>query len=334
METFLAAVNRIRERLSDGYEEWLGKERSAFEPDRERLVEIALAFLLAFFLWFWVKMGREYTVNMPVSVSVQTLPENETLMDPLPETVQASTSGEGWELLSWSLNPQSVRLEIFNERVDLTEQVRQQVTSLYDVTLHGVEPAELTVNLEPVVEITLPVTGAPDIRYRPGYGPLGPLTLEPDSVRLRGGESKMAGFESWPLPPVELANIAADLRREIPLSTPPEGIELEPDRVRVTQQVTQYTQGERTLEVEGEGFPPGMFVQFIPSSITVRFLIPIETYSEAERLELFRAVVAYDDMRVDESGFVTPRILPAHPELPIRIQSVSPPSVAYYELLE
>lgn len=334
METFLSAVNRLWEGARDGFTEWIEKERTPFEPDRERLVETAVALLLAFFLWFWVKMGREYTVNMPVSVSVRTLPENETLLDPIPESIQASTSGEGWELLSWSLNPQSVRLEIFNERVDLTEQVRQQVTSLYDVTLHGVEPAELIVNLEPVVEIAVPVTGEPEVRYRSGYGPLGPLTVEPDSVRLRGGASRMEGLASWPMRPVELTNIAVDLRRDIPLAAPPEGIELSPERVRITQQVTEYTQGERTLEVEGEGFPPGMIVQYIPSTITVRYLIPIETYSDAEELDLFRAVVSYEDIRADESGFVAPRILRLQTELPIRIQSTSPPNVAYYEILE
>lgn len=335
MDTPQPLIERLRAWFTERVEQLRGPEgERRFDPDRQRLAETMLALVLAFFLWFWVKMGREYTVNMPVSVSVQTLPRDMALLDPVPQTVQASMSGEGWELLSWSINPQPVRLEIFNQRVDLTEQIRQQVTSFYDVTLHGVEPAELEVRLEPVVERTVPVVGRPQIRYRSGYGPVGPLALDPDSVSIRGGESKVAGLGSWALQAMEYANVATDLRRDIPLVTPPPGIEVSPARIRISQQVSEFTQGERTLPVELVDFPVDMIVQFIPSSVTVRYLIPIETYSEAERLDLFQVVVPYESVRGDETGFVTPVVVRLREDLPIRVQGITPPRIAYYELLE
>jgi YbbR domain-containing protein len=304
------------------------------DRNRERILVFAFALLLAFFLWFWVKMSRDYSVRLPMSVTVGALPSDLALREDVPEQVRVSLTGEGWQLLSWSINPPELRLDVRDEMVMLPDQIRQQIDPLFELTLNDVEPSVLILDLEPVVERKVPLTADLDLRYRNRFGPVGSIRLQPDSVMIRGGASKVEGITSWPVMFGVIQNIAAPIRRDVVVEAPPAGLEVEPRRTLLFQDVAEFTEGEATVPIQVVGLPLDLRIEFTPAAITVRYLIPIERFRDAQQQTLFSAVVSYASIQNDDTGFIVPEISVLYDGAPVRIQSFQPASVAYFKLVE
>lgn len=144
----------------------------------------------------------------------------------------------------------------------------------------------------------------------------------------------MDGITSWPVMFSVIQNIAAPVRREIVVEAPPAGLEVEPRRTLLFQDVAEFTEGEATVPIQAAGFPEDMRIEFTPAAITVRYLIPIERFRDAQQQTLFSAVVSYASIRSDDTGFVVPEISVLYDAAPVRIQSFQPASVAYFKLVE
>lgn len=303
------------------------------DENRERLAVAGFVLILAIFLWFWVKMGREYTVRLPMTVEIGTLPVDLALRHEVPDEVKVSLTGEGWELLSWSINPTVLSLSVEEETVVLADQIRQQIAPLYQLRLNDVEPTALLLDLEPVTTKKVPVTGAPVLEYRSRFGPVSDLRLMPDSVEVTGGESRVQPLTSWPVRDLTIPDISGTLRRQIPMQTQP-GLNISPAQITMIQEVAEFTEGEIRIPIQTRRLPLDMKVEFTPAFITVRYLIPIEQYDEIQDRELFEAIVTAEMLFNDSSGFITPQIITLMDGLSIRIQSLQPAQVSYFELVE
>lgn len=308
-------------------------EVASQDENRERLAVAGFALFLAIFLWFWVKMGREYTVRLPMKVEVGTLPSDLALRHEVPDEIQVSLSGEGWELLSWAVNPATLSLSVEEETVVLADQVRQQIAPLYQLTLNDVEPTALLLDLEPVTTKKLPISGEPVLDYRARFGPVSELRFTPDSVEVTGGESRVQTLTSWPIRDLTIGDISGSIRRQISLQMSP-GLEIVPDIVTLSQEVAEFTEGEVRIPIQTRRLPLNLKIEFTPAFITIRYLIPIEQYDEIQDRELFEAIVTGEMLFNDSSGFITPQVNTLLEDLSIRIQSLQPAQVSYFELVE
>lgn len=309
-----------------------GLEASSDES-RERLAVAGFALILAIFLWFWVKMGREYTIRLPMKVEIATLPADLALRHEVPDHVTVSLSGEGWELLSWAINPAVLALSVEEETVVLADQIRQQIAPLYQLTLNDVEPTALLLDLEPVSSKKVPVSGSPELEYRARFGPISAMRIVPDSVTVTGGESRLRELTSWPVRAVTISDISGSFRRQIPLQISP-GLSLDPEQITLIQEVAEFTEGEVRIPVQTRRLPLDLNIEFTPAFITVRYLIPIEQYDEIQDREVFEAVVTGEMLFNDSSGYLTPQINTLMDHLSIRIQSLQPAQITYYEVVE
>ena len=126
------------------------------------------------------------------------------------------------------------------------------------------------------------------------------------------------------------------MSRSVPLQQPGELLELSLDEVNYHAPVAQYTEGEAKVSVKTRNFPQGRMVSFSPSSITVKYDIPIEEYTELEDENpenLFNVYVDYSQIVEDSSGFLTPQIEVSTDEYHIKIRSFQPRRIAYFTIL-
>jgi len=303
------------------------------DENRERLAVAGFALILAIFLWFWVKMGRDYTVRLPMKVEVATLPSGIALRHEVPDEVTVSLSGEGWELLSWAINPAVLSLGVEEETVVLTDQIRQQIAPIYQLTLNDVEPSALLLDLEPLASKKVPVSGAPVLEFRTRFGPITELELLPDSVTITGGESRIRELESWSIRPLTILDISGSIRRLIPLQSSP-GLTVTPEQITLVQEAAEFTEGEVRIPIQTRRLPLDLNIEFTPAFITVRYLIPIEEYDQIRDRDLFEAIVTAEMLVNDSSGYITPQINPLIEDLSIRIQSLHPAQITYFEVVE
>src|SRR5699024_666005 len=103
-------------------------------------------------------------------------------------------------------------------------------------------------------------------------------------------------------------SIAQDLSNPIALKTGSELINLSQNEVVFNAEVAQFTEGETEVRIGTKGMPINRKVTFSPSSITIKYKVPIEEYQKVSDLKIFDVYITYQQILEDSTGFITPKI--------------------------
>lgn len=301
---------------------------------REKIIVFALSFVFAFFLWFIVNLSRDYNVDVQLPITIGNMPADKALSGPLPEYTTASLNGEGWKLINVYNNPPGIVIDAGNQEINLFDQVRQQLSVHTDVNIMKVTPLTLSLNLEDKITKTVPVLSRIQMQTRNQYGITRPATLSPDSVTITGAVSRLQDITYWETEELILENIGGNVEREVSVSQESAGIRVQPQKITYSVGVSEFTEAEIRIPIRTRNLPPGMVVTYNPSSITVRFDVPIEHYQDVQNSRNFVAYVDYAMIRDDETGLIAPQIERVSDIYNIRIRSFQPSRVSYFNVIQ
>ncbi len=333
--TFLKFISERLKQFFSG--DGLSKAEETKSSDlegREKVIAFSVALFFALCLWFIVNLNRDFTVTIDVPIQLSNLPEDQIVSNEIPASARVNLSGEGWKLISVYSNPPRVIVNAEVQQVNLSEQVRNQVSAFTDLNVVQVEPSQLNIETERKVSKMVPVLNRVDISLRNQYGLMRPPVLVPDSVLVTGAESKLAELESWETENVQIADVNRSMEREVPLQSGSSAMSVEPGSVIMHLDVAEFTEAEIRVPVRTRNLPSGQAVTYNPSSITVRFDVPIEQYSEIQGTRPFSAYVDYSVIEGDDSGLVTPEVdISETTDHIVRLRSFQPPRVSYFRVV-
>ncbi len=332
---------RILTFISDRIRGFIGTGESGEteEPDeqnffaREKVIAFGITFIFAFSLWFVVNMNRDFNISVEVPIELVNIPEGVAVSSEVPEFVTVSVTGEGWNLIGLYRNPPRVMLNAEARQINLFEQIRGQSGAFSDLNVIQVEPIMLTIETETKAEKRVPIRLNVDLNLRNRYGLLGNPQISPDSITVTGAESKLEDIDFWESVEVELSDVARDIDRSINLKQPERGVVLNTDRIQFRAEVAEFTEAEVRVPIRTRNLPSGQAVTYNPSSITVRFDVPIHQYSEVQGIRPFIAFVDYAELEADETGFITPEIEQTANNFHVRLRSFQPPRVSYFNIV-
>ncbi|TVR43230.1 MAG: YbbR-like domain-containing protein [Bacteroidia bacterium] len=164
-------------------------------------------------------------------------------------------------------------------------------------------PDTLLMELAPSVTRTLPVILNADISFERRFGLYGNITLDPDSITLKGpktvmDEIKYVETELWKAHNLRRTT-QENLELILPARTAPR--EAEKPRITVSIPVEEFTEATKDLRVHmicPEQYAH-MNVRIFPSRVTVHYLVALRDY-QAVSEEMFRAV-AYCPQAMENS---------------------------------
>jgi YbbR domain-containing protein len=308
-------------------------DSSGFE-NKERVIAFSTALFFALCLWFIVNLNRDFTVTVDVPIQLSNLPDDLTVSSDIPEFARVHITGEGWNLISVYSNPPRIMVNAEAEQVNLTEQIRNQVSAFTDLNIIQVQPSQLTIETERKASKKVPVLNRVDISMRNQYGLLGDPVLEPDSVVVTGAESILEELEAWETADVEIRDVNQNTEREIQLKSGSSGVSISPTSVMMKLNVAEFTEAEIRVPIRTRNLPSGQAVTYNPSSITVRFDVPIDQYSDIQGTRPFSAYVDYSVLEGDDSGRVTPQVEVSETnDQIVRLRSFQPPRVSYFRVV-
>jgi YbbR domain-containing protein len=194
-----------------------------------------IAFVVALVLWFGVKTERQAEVAYPVPLEVLPRSDDETIISPLPRTVDVIFSGTGKELLR--LGDQNYRVRKFIDPgppgprrviMDITDVTGSANLSVKPV---GVRPSVLTLTVDQVVSKRVPLK------------PLGrfeddeeaeEVRFDPSSVTLIGARSILANIDTVAVDLSHFLGRGRELRQAIAVRIPDyPTVIVQPDSIRV-----------------------------------------------------------------------------------------------------
>lgn len=324
--------NRIREFFTGSENKTPNETDGNFER-REKIVAFSFALFFAICLWFIVNMGRDFNVTIEIPIRLANLPDDVALSSPLPNHVSVNVAGEGWNLITLYRNPPVINLNAESDRVNVREQIRNQIGSFSNLNIIQVEPNEMRIETEEKAVKTVPVVRNFTITPRDQYGFISEPELVPDSVKVSGAISNINPITYWETVELTLNDVYSSIERNIRLKTPESGIILEPHEVRLHVEVAEFTEAEVRIPIRTRNLPPGEAVTYNPSSVIVRFNVPITQYTNVVDTRPFTAYVNYQDLEADTTGMISPVIETDNDEFNLRLRSFQPNRVSYFNIV-
>lgn len=325
--------DRFRNFFSAGASATAADEPDVYSENREKIVAFGIAFFISICLWFIVNLSRDFNVTIEVPIRVANIPENQIVSSDIPETASVSVSGEGWNIISVYNNPPGVLVSAQSGTVNLSDQIRNQIGAFSELNIIQVQPSQITIQTEQKSMKTVPIINNVRLDTNEQFGLLSEPSLQPDSVTISGAESKLQSITEWHTATIQIDNVTSDIFRTIPLQTPEPGLRLEPDAIEFKAEVAEFTEAEVRVPVRTRNLPAGRAVTYNPSSVTVRFDVPLEQYSEVQGTRPFRAYVDYSVIEEDTSGRVAPEIEVTETVYFIRLRGFQPPRVSYFRIV-
>ncbi len=324
--------NRIREFFSGSEKKTPNETDGNFER-REKIIAFSFAVFFAICLWLIVNMSRDFNVTVEIPIRLTNLPDDVALSSPIPNHVSVNVAGEGWNLITLYRNPPVINLNAESERVNVQEQIRNQIGSFSNLNIVQVEPRELSIETEEKAVKTVPIVRNFNISPRDQYGFISEPELVPDSVKITGAISNIEPITYWETVELNLSDVRSSIDRDIKLRSPEHGIILEPKEVRLRVEVAEFTEAEARIPIRTRNLPPGEAVTYNPSSVTVRFNVPITQYTNVVDIRPFSAYVNYHDLEADTTGMISPIIETDTNEFNVRLRSFQPNRVSYFNIV-
>lgn len=301
------------------------------EPGRKGFV-ITLCILTASLLWFAFSMQETYLQVIEMPVQVNELPEGRSLLNLPPSHVRVQVEGEGVRLLRLYYNPPTIPVTVTSESEsqDMHLTVSESVSN---VSIQSVTPRTISMPTDERISRRIPIHSRVEIQTAPSRYVIGEPRIEPDTVMIFGASRIVSAIDSWPTERLVIENVRDTVRSEIALSDSLGGLlEFDFEEVELFANVQEFTEHTRVLNVQVKDAPPNRRVSLDPSSVRVRYRVPLGQFDEAAGSSDFIAYVTYDEIVSDTSGVLYPH-LDWPEELNIRDTRVEPDALRYYNVL-
>lgn len=333
-------INFITERIKS----FLSPENPARAEDadqdeffrKEKLIAFGISFFFALCLWFVVNMNRDFNVTIDVPIQLTNLPDDVAVSSDIPENASVNLTGEGWNLIKIYRNPPPVNLSADSRQINLFDQLRNQSNAYSDMSIMQVEPILLTIETETKATKMVPLQSRVEFQLEDQFGPVSSPELEPDSVRLTGPQSVLEELNEWETDTLILTNIRENVEIPVDVRSPSSGVSIEPQTTVFRLEIAEFTESEIRVPVRTRNLPSGKAVTYNPSSIVVRFDVPLDQYSQVQGTRPFAAYVDYSTIEQDSTGLVTPeieRVDSENSDLTVRLRSFQPARVSYYNII-
>jgi len=284
-----------------------------------------VAFLFAFFIWFFVITDNTYEHVVDVQVQVTNMPEGKVLLSDIPNTVKVKIKGSGKELIGLSLG-RGGRVEL-----DLTDVERKKTFAINPENILFSRPAgntqaievlmpdSVTVLLDDFLQRSVPVEPQSKPKAAPGYTIVGEIQVRPDSVAISGPRSVISQIENLPTVDTKHTDLKHDLVETIPLAPLPDRVVAETKTVQIHLNIQKLVEITKSgIPIKVINVPPNRSVRVVPSTLSLVLEGGGDLLSTVSRDDI-KAYIDYN--RVKDSP------ADAHPAV-----IVPPPGVSYRDV--
>jgi hypothetical protein len=290
------------------------------------------SFIIAGLFWISVTLSGTFTTEVTVPLTVSNMPADFALAKPLPENVELSVQGTGWQLL-FLLAGKQVVFDIPGYRLHSgvllpNKLISEAVKLPAGVLALQVYPETLLVSLDQFVTKRVPLTFNTNlISYKEGYGLNGTPTLSPDSISLKGAERVLRKIISWPVETKPVTDCSGDLNEEAYALDSLPGI-VSFDRLRIQLRVPVQQLADipiNDIPVTVLNVPPRKHVQIEFNRVQAYVRGGVNLLSTISVNE-FKATVEYQTLSQDSTGYFVPKM-----QLPkgLVLLKLTPPQIRF-----
>jgi hypothetical protein len=232
---------------------------------------VLVAALFGILAWGSVTLRDQYLITVDAPVVLESVPEGLAVKSPLPSSVQLKLRGDGWHLAAIVLGGRphvlisAAALPPGNRPIGFAD-ILERLSFGPWVQLVDMKPESIRIEFDRLARKRVPVIWDAVTGFREGYGQVGPVTLNPDSVTVSGAETILRSLDSWKTERQVLENLKAPVDGEVRLASPGAyRLSFSHVATRVTINVEPFAEKVFTgIPVDVHDVPPNREVILIP----------------------------------------------------------------------
>lgn len=288
-----------------------------YAPERmnfKRYHIILASFFFAVIMWGSVTLGEEFSISLDIPLIAQNIPEGKALRGVLPPTISVRLKGAGWRLVSmlFSGTPQCVlNVAALGSQPTVINkmQVMHNIVSAVGVQPVDVEIDTLVLSLDDYVERKLRVKPDIVVECPDGYGVVGEIQVEPESVIVGGAQSILRATNFWRTENVTFSKVREPFVARVSLlNARGYMFRIPQSTVQISVNVQPFAEKTLTgLVIETRYVPPYREIIYIPPRVDVIIRGGIDQLASLSNEDI-RLSVDYRDIVSDTTGYVQPTV--------------------------
>ncbi|MHB1049005.1 MAG: CdaR family protein [Bacteroidota bacterium] len=282
---------------------------------KEKKIPIILfSLLFAFLVWISVNLGNTFQTTLEFPVTIENLRPNQAIATPLPSSIALRIQGTGWQLVNAMLSPgihYTIDFSSISRRDTLFtfKHLAERINLPKEIIVFETSPETVFVRLDQKISTTIAVEPKITALFREGFGMVGKIRTEPDSVVVTGARALLSDISRWNTRPMTISDINTPVSMVIPLvDSLSNEITLSHTYAKVYFDVQPIA--ERTIDnipVEVNQVPGNRSVVLIPPTVSVIIRSGVNAITPLQEKD-FYAFIDYKSILLDTSGYVLPII--------------------------
>ncbi|BAX81546.1 YbbR-like domain-containing protein [Labilibaculum antarcticum] len=278
---------------------------------------------IATIFWFLNALGKEYTTTVNYPVRYINLPQNKVLTNKLPEHFALKVNAYGFDLLRYKLssaflsNPFDVGLYTNNRMENSSLRnyslTTSQIVNLFEkdlsssIKLISILPDTIMFEFSPIVEKKVPIKSMVSISFEQQYMLDEAISLEMDSVVLKGPSSKLDSVYFVETERLVLKDLNKTAKRNVSLKQI-KGIKFSQRKIEITVPVEQFTEEKMNVPVKVSNLPDSLLLRLFPGDVKVSYFVGFKKHDKVSA-DLFDIRVDYNQTSEEGSNKLKIRLL-------------------------
>ncbi len=280
---------------------------------KRNIIIVLISFIFATALWLYISLSDVFIINFSIPVNVK-LSQKQALASELPNSIDVTLKGKGWDLLIVILGNKPVyNLDLTNYKrnvvISPVSELKNIIGIPESITVLNVYPDSLDIVFDNISEKYVKVKNNLVVIPKEGYVIVGNPKIEPDSVKVFGASSILMKLKSIPTVSLTIENVSQKFSRAINLKdTLKNLIAIEPKTVTVFYNVELLAEKKlEGVDITVRDLPANKEVVLIPPKIDLIFRGGVNHLSKL-KMEDISVMVDFSLLEKDSTGFITPDI--------------------------
>jgi YbbR domain-containing protein len=269
--------------------------------ERRRVSVFFTCLILAVFAWVFTVLSNNYNYTVKEALNFKNTPQKRAFHSLQSDTVDATVSGTGWQMLFSKMNKDvrvvSIDLRTLENKsyVVLSSQLNQiNNRKEIDQQITGFNPDTLYFDFSNRKAKRVPVYLVSKIKFKRQFYQSDNITINPAYVIVNGPANVIDKLTNWPSDTLKLDSINDTVSTSLNLQPVKEGnMSIYPKSVQVTVPVDEFT--EKTLLIPVKLINNHNYddVKVFPQKVKITFMISLNRYAETDE-DFFEATANLD----------------------------------------
>lgn len=277
-----------------------------------------------------IALSDEYYSIYELPIEVIDLPAGYTVGNILPQTITVRLKADGWKLMSFELGSSkyfyvSVKRDSGVVSTNLVNNIESNPWFSAEINILDINPKNIRIFVEPLAEKKLKVIPQLNLDFKEGFNLATKVSIEPDSVLVRGPSSLIKSMDTFKTKEITLKNLDQKITLVSELESL-RGFETFPKFVQLTldvQRIVENTVAQIPVNVTNQ--PANVEIVLFPKTIDCTFRGGVNILGKITADSIIASVDYYKVIN-DTLGYVQPEL-----QLPVDVTllSVKPDKLRY-----